>query len=164
MTNDKKVALVTGANRGIGLETARQLGQNGITVVVAARSLKAAKETAATLQGEGIDAFPVQLDVTKEDDRKSAAKVVAEKYGKLDILINNAGVGAEDGMFASEDSGDDRSGTAEGFWYKSFLRNCRDQGVSAASQEKFRRTHRQPLQHPGVTDLACRPEQSNREH
>jgi NAD(P)-dependent dehydrogenase (short-subunit alcohol dehydrogenase family) len=99
MTNDKKVALVTGANRGIGLETARQLGQNGITVVVAARSLKAAKETAATLQGEGIDAFPVQLDVTKEDDRKTAAKLVAEKYGKLDILINNAGVGAEDGMF-----------------------------------------------------------------
>ena len=48
MTNDKKVALVTGANRGIGLETARQLGQSGITVVVAARSLKAAKETAAT--------------------------------------------------------------------------------------------------------------------
>jgi NAD(P)-dependent dehydrogenase (short-subunit alcohol dehydrogenase family) len=99
MTSDKKVALITGANRGIGLETARQLGKNGITVVVAARTLKAAKETAATLQGEGIDVFPVQLDVTKEDDRKSAAKVVAEKYGKLDILINNAGVGAEDGMF-----------------------------------------------------------------
>ena len=99
MTSDKKVALITGANRGIGLETARQLGKNGITVVVAARTLKAAKETAATLQGEGIDAFPIQLDVTKEDDRKSAAKAVAEKYGKLDILINNAGVGAEDGMF-----------------------------------------------------------------
>ena len=99
MTSDKKVALITGANRGIGLETARQLGQKGITVVVAARTLKAAKETASTLQGEGIEAFPVQLDVTKEDDRKSAAKAVAEKYGKLDILINNAGVGAEDGMF-----------------------------------------------------------------
>jgi NAD(P)-dependent dehydrogenase (short-subunit alcohol dehydrogenase family) len=98
MTNDKKVALVTGANRGIGLETARQLGQTGITVVVAARSLKAAKETAATLQGEGLDVFPVQLDVTKEEDRKSAAKAVAEKYGKLDILINNAGTGAEDGI------------------------------------------------------------------
>src|ERR1700677_2983555 len=99
MTSDKKVALITGANRGIGLETARQVGQKGITVVVAARTLKAAKETASTLQGEGIEAFPVQLDVTKEDDRKSAAKAVAEKYGKLDILINNAGVGAEDGMF-----------------------------------------------------------------
>ena len=93
MTSDKKVALITGANRGIGLETARQLGQNGITVVVAARTLKAAKETAATLQGEGIDAFPIQLDVTKEDDRKSAAKTVAEKYGKLDIPDQQCGRG-----------------------------------------------------------------------
>src|ERR1700677_3650233 len=99
MTSDKKVALITGANRGIGLETARQLGQKGITVVVAARTLKAAKKPASTLQAEGIEAFPVQLDVTKEDDRSAAAKAVAEKYGKLDILINNAGVGAEDGMF-----------------------------------------------------------------
>jgi NAD(P)-dependent dehydrogenase (short-subunit alcohol dehydrogenase family) len=99
MTNDKKVALITGANRGIGLETARQLGQNGVTVVVGARTLKAAQETASTLQREGIDALPVKLDVTNEGDRKAAVKVVAEKYGKLDILINNAGVGAEDGMF-----------------------------------------------------------------
>jgi NAD(P)-dependent dehydrogenase (short-subunit alcohol dehydrogenase family) len=99
MTNDKKVALITGANRGIGLETARQLGQNGVTVVVAARTLKAAQETASTLEREGIDALPVKLDVTNEGDRKAAVKVVAETYGKLDILINNAGVGAEDGMF-----------------------------------------------------------------
>jgi NAD(P)-dependent dehydrogenase (short-subunit alcohol dehydrogenase family) len=100
MANEKKVAVVTGANRGIGLETARQLGQKKITVVVGARSLAAAKETAATLQAEGIDAFPVQLDVTKPEDRKAAAKVVADKYGKLDILINNAGVGPADGLFA----------------------------------------------------------------
>ena len=99
MANDKKVALVTGANRGIGLETARQLGQNGITVVVAARSLAAATETAEKLKAEGLDVVPVQLDVTKEADRSAAAKTIAEKFGKLDILINNAGVGAEDGMF-----------------------------------------------------------------
>ena len=98
MANEKKVALITGANRGIGLETARQLGQNDITVIVAARSLKAAEETAKTLQGEGIDAFPVQLDVTKEDDRKAAAKVIAGKYGKLDILINNAGIALYDDL------------------------------------------------------------------
>ena len=99
MANDKKVALVTGANRGIGLETARQLGQNSITVVVAARSLAAATETAEKLKAEGLDVVPVQLDVTKEADRSAAAKTIAEKFGKLDILINNAGVGAEDGMF-----------------------------------------------------------------
>ena len=164
MTNDKKVALVSGANRGIGLETARQLGQNGISVVVAARSLKAAKETAATLQGEGIDAFPVQLDVTKEDDRKAAAKVVAEKFGKLDILINNAGVGAEDGMFAQKTVETTEAELQKVFGTNLFSVIAVTTGVSAAAQEKFRRTHRQPLQHPGVTDIACGPEQSNREH
>jgi NAD(P)-dependent dehydrogenase (short-subunit alcohol dehydrogenase family) len=99
MANDRRIALVTGANRGIGLETARQLGQNGITVVVAARSLAAANETAEKLKAEGLDAVPVQLDVTKAADRTAAAKIVAEKFGRLDILINNAGVGAEDGIF-----------------------------------------------------------------
>ncbi len=98
MTQEKKVALITGANRGIGLETARQLGKKGITVVVGARSLAAAQKTATTLQAEGIDAFPVQLDVTNAADRTSAAKAVADKFGKLDILINNAGVGPEEGL------------------------------------------------------------------
>jgi NAD(P)-dependent dehydrogenase (short-subunit alcohol dehydrogenase family) len=93
---DKKVALISGANRGIGLETARQLGKKGVTVVVGARSLAAAEETAKNLQGEGIDAFPVKLDVTNPADRVAAAKTIADKYGKLDILINNAGVGPED--------------------------------------------------------------------
>jgi NAD(P)-dependent dehydrogenase (short-subunit alcohol dehydrogenase family) len=93
---DKKVALITGANRGIGLETARQLGKKGITVVVGARSLSAAQETVKTLQGEGIDAFPVRLDVTKPADRVAAAKTIADQYGKLDILINNAGVGPDE--------------------------------------------------------------------
>jgi NAD(P)-dependent dehydrogenase (short-subunit alcohol dehydrogenase family) len=100
MGTDKKIALVTGANRGIGFETARQLGQKGISVVVAARSVEAANETAKKLAAEGIEAYPVALDVTKQADRTSAAKFVSDKFGKLDILINNAGVGPEDGMFA----------------------------------------------------------------
>lgn len=98
MTAEKKVALITGANRGIGLETARQLGHKGVSVVVGARSLPAAQQTAATLRAEGIDAFPVQLDVTSASDRKAAAKTVADKYGRLDILINNAGLGPEEGL------------------------------------------------------------------
>lgn len=98
MADEKKVALITGANRGIGLETARQLGKTGVTVVVGARSLAAAQKTAASLEKEGIDAFPVQLDVTSAADRKTAAKAVADKYGKLDILINNAGVGPDEGL------------------------------------------------------------------
>ncbi|WP_263359344.1 SDR family oxidoreductase [Acidicapsa ligni] len=99
MAIDKKIALITGANRGIGLETARQLGHKGTTVIVAARTLDAAEQTATTLKAEGIDAFAVQLDVTKAADRTAAAKIVTDKFGKLDILINNAGVGAQDGMF-----------------------------------------------------------------
>src|SRR5271170_652473 len=98
MATGKKVALVTGANRGIGFETARQLGQKGVTVVIAARTLKSAEETAAKLKAEGIDAFPVKLDVTNAKDREAAAKTIGDKFGKLDILINNAGVGPQDGV------------------------------------------------------------------
>src|SRR3984885_14274251 len=98
MATDKKVALVTGANRGIGFETARQLGQKGVTVFVGARSLKSAEETASKLKTEGIEAFPVKLDVTNAQDREAVAKTIGDKFGKLDILVNNAGVGAEDGI------------------------------------------------------------------
>lgn len=102
MAPEKKVALITGANRGIGLETARQLGQQGVTVIVAARTSKAAEETASKLKAEGTDAFPLKLDVTSSQDREAAAKTVGERFGKLDILINNAGVGALDGTMVNK--------------------------------------------------------------
>jgi NAD(P)-dependent dehydrogenase (short-subunit alcohol dehydrogenase family) len=66
MTPDKKVALITGANRGLGFETARQLGQQGITVVLGARKLKSAEEAAAKLKLDGIDAYGIQLDVVSQ--------------------------------------------------------------------------------------------------
>jgi NAD(P)-dependent dehydrogenase (short-subunit alcohol dehydrogenase family) len=94
LTTDKKVALITGANRGIGFETARQLGQKGVVIIAAARTKAAADETAARLKAEKIDAYAVQLEVTNEADRKSAAKWIDNQFGRLDILINNAGVGA----------------------------------------------------------------------
>jgi NAD(P)-dependent dehydrogenase (short-subunit alcohol dehydrogenase family) len=99
MPTEKKVALVTGANRGIGFETARQLAQKGVTVVLAARTAKAAEEAAAKLKAEGLDVFPVQLDTTSAKDREAAAKTVGEKFGKLDALINNAGIGSQGDMF-----------------------------------------------------------------
>jgi NAD(P)-dependent dehydrogenase (short-subunit alcohol dehydrogenase family) len=102
MAPEKKIALVTGANRGIGFETARQLGQKNVTVIVAARTLKSAEETASTLKAEGVDAFPVKLDVTSAQDREAAAKTVGDRFGKLDILINNAGVGAQDGTLVNK--------------------------------------------------------------
>jgi NAD(P)-dependent dehydrogenase (short-subunit alcohol dehydrogenase family) len=92
MKQDKQVALVTGANKGIGLETARQLGQRGIVVVVGARDSSKAEQTAKTLQSEGIDARGLQLDVTNASDRDAAVKFLQDNFDKLDILINNAGI------------------------------------------------------------------------
>jgi len=90
-----KIALVTGANKGIGLETARQLGRLGITVVVGARDHAKAEAGAATLQREGIDAAPLNLDVTSTADIQAAAAFLESHYGRLDILVNNAGINAE---------------------------------------------------------------------
>jgi NAD(P)-dependent dehydrogenase (short-subunit alcohol dehydrogenase family) len=92
MKQDKQVALITGANKGIGLETARQLGQRGIIVVVGARDSSKAEQTAKALQSEGIDARGLQLDVTNASDRDAAVQFLHENFGKLDILINNAGI------------------------------------------------------------------------
>ncbi|MFY9940139.1 MAG: SDR family oxidoreductase [Silvibacterium sp.] len=92
MAQAKKVALITGANRGIGFETAKQLGEKGITVVLGSRKLSDAEAAAAKLKAQGIDAYSVKLDVTKAADRTAAAKYLDEKFGKLDVLVNNAGV------------------------------------------------------------------------
>lgn len=98
MTQNKKVALITGANRGLGFETARQLGQKDVIVVLGARNPAEADAAAAKLKAEGIEAYGIPLDVTKASDRKSAAEFLEHKFGKLDILINNAGRGPSDGL------------------------------------------------------------------
>lgn len=88
----KKIALITGANRGIGLETARQLGKKDMVVLIAARSLQKAEMAADQLKAEGIDAHPMQLDVTNDKDIKTVANQIEVAYGHLDVLINNAGI------------------------------------------------------------------------
>lgn len=98
----KKVALITGANRGLGLETAKQLGEKGITVIVAARQISAAEAAAAQLTAQGIEAYGIQLDVTNADDRAAAAAYIENKFGKLDILVNNAGVGPKESAFVKK--------------------------------------------------------------
>ena len=98
MADEKKVALVTGSNRGIGLETARQLGQQGVRVIVSARTEREAANAAGKLRSEGVEAEALALDVTKATDRAFAAKFIESRYGKLDVLVNNAGVGPTDGL------------------------------------------------------------------
>ncbi|WP_213807477.1 SDR family oxidoreductase [Granulicella sp. dw_53] len=88
----KKIALITGANKGLGLETARQLGRMGITVLVGSRDLARGEAAAAGLKGEGIDAFALKLDVVEDADVRAAAGWIEERFGRLDILVNNAGV------------------------------------------------------------------------
>lgn len=94
MAAEKKIALITGANKGIGLETARQLGKQGITVLIGARDAAKGEAAAQVLRGEGIDARALQIDVNSDASIAEAAATVAKDFGKLDILINNAGLGS----------------------------------------------------------------------
>lgn len=87
-----KVALITGANKGLGLEIARQLGQQGVTVVIGARDEAKGNAAADTLRGEGLDAYAVKLEVTDADSVAALPAYFQQKFGRLDILVNNAGV------------------------------------------------------------------------
>jgi NAD(P)-dependent dehydrogenase (short-subunit alcohol dehydrogenase family) len=91
----RKVALVTGANRGIGRETARQLGQRGVHVIIGARDPAKANPVVGELQSQGFSAEGIALDVSAGKDRLAAAAMIGERHGKLDILVNNAAVWLE---------------------------------------------------------------------
>jgi NAD(P)-dependent dehydrogenase (short-subunit alcohol dehydrogenase family) len=92
-----KIALITGANKGIGFETARQLARSGgVHVLLAARDRAKGVEAALKLQGEGLDVEALTLDVTAAASIAAAVKEVEKKFGRLDILINNAGIAADD--------------------------------------------------------------------
>jgi NAD(P)-dependent dehydrogenase (short-subunit alcohol dehydrogenase family) len=89
---DKKVALITGANRGLGYATAQLLGEDGITVLVGSRNSQAGEQAADRSRGHGIDAHSAHIDVTSEPSVRQAAIDVASEHGQLDILVNNAGI------------------------------------------------------------------------
>ena len=94
--NNTKVALITGANKGIGLETARQLGQRKMTVLVGSRDARKGEAAADQLRQEGLDARALTIDVSNPASIQAAAKRVEAEFGRLDILVNNAGIMLDD--------------------------------------------------------------------
>ena len=92
----RRVALITGANKGIGYETARQLGRQGITVLIGARDEERGRAAEVKLKGENLDARFVQLDVDDAATHDTARAFIENNFGKLDILVNNAGVLLDD--------------------------------------------------------------------
>jgi NAD(P)-dependent dehydrogenase (short-subunit alcohol dehydrogenase family) len=98
----EKVAFITGANKGIGLETARGLGKVGLTVLIGSRDEAKGQAAADNLRSEGIGRVEaVRFDVTRTEDHQEVARHLEGRYGRLDILVNNAGVGLEGTDFGS---------------------------------------------------------------
>jgi 3-oxoacyl-[acyl-carrier protein] reductase len=97
MTKEKtlegKVALVTGASRGIGLAIARKLGGLGAKLSVCARSADKLQNVAHELKGAGVEVIVVAADVTSGDDILSLVEETKQAFGTIDILVNNAGIG-----------------------------------------------------------------------
>jgi NAD(P)-dependent dehydrogenase (short-subunit alcohol dehydrogenase family) len=91
--SDKTTALITGANKGLGYETARRLGELGMTVLVGARDPQRGQDAVARLRERGADAHLVQLDLADESSIAAAARDVTQRFGRLDVLVNNAGIG-----------------------------------------------------------------------
>ena len=96
-----KVALVTGAGRGIGLEVCRQLAQRGMTVILTARDLEKAKAAAEQLVGEGLDVIPKVLDVSNDKSVHGLVAELEQEFGTVDVLVNNAAAYADWSEMAS---------------------------------------------------------------
>ena len=102
-TDKKKVALVTGAARGLGFEISRQLGEKGYTVYLGARDVVAGQSKATLLNESGIEAYAIELDVGSEASIKKSVNEVSKKVEQLDAFINNAGTFEEEwGTMPSE--------------------------------------------------------------
>ncbi|MBE9142890.1 SDR family oxidoreductase [Planktothrix mougeotii] len=87
-----KIAIVTGANRGIGFETCRQLAQHSIKVILTSRDSEKGKIAAEELKSQGLDVISAPLTVTEKQSSQQLAEWVRQEFGRLDILVNNAGI------------------------------------------------------------------------
>ena len=90
--NTRPIALVTGANRGLGFEISRQLAKQDLTVLMGARNPESGETAAQTLRDEGLDVRAVKLDVTSVDDMGRLSEQIDSDFGRLDVLVNNAAV------------------------------------------------------------------------
>lgn len=100
--SSNRIALVTGANKGLGFETSRRLAEQGVKVLMGSRNETRGKAAAGKLKDDGLDVESVLLEVTNSDHIDTVKKYIEENYGKLDILVNNAGmVSKEEPLFAN---------------------------------------------------------------
>ncbi|MBA2566219.1 MAG: SDR family oxidoreductase [Thermoleophilaceae bacterium] len=90
---DGRAALVTGASSGIGLAIARALGHDGYRLTVSARRPEKLEDAAGALAGDGLEVNAVAANMADEDDVRAVAQAHRDRYGRLDVLINNAGIG-----------------------------------------------------------------------
>lgn len=104
MSSSQKIAFISGANRGIGFETAKGLGALGITVVIGSRDIAKGESAAKKLQALGYQAETVHYDANKVESADHVFEYLNKHYGKLDILVNNAGINLEQLMGSDNSS------------------------------------------------------------
>lgn len=92
MTTTEKIAVVTGGNRGLGFEASRQLAKKGFRVILTSRDEEKGKPAAEKLQSEGLDVIYHPLDITNDESSQKLAEFIDKQFGKLDVLVNNAGI------------------------------------------------------------------------
>jgi NAD(P)-dependent dehydrogenase (short-subunit alcohol dehydrogenase family) len=95
MKKNNKVVLITGANKGLGKEIGRQLGTLGYTIIITSRNEKAGKAVKEEFKALGFDAHTVTLEVTNPENINNLVKYIQTTFGKLDVLVNNAGIALE---------------------------------------------------------------------